>query len=138
MTGSRQDQSAVTVSIDEVDYGIWDKKDGGEVDSEESKYKPGGMGKPVSLGGSQETGNVTVSRLYDLERDHPEIVTLMSKAGKGRMVVKDQPLDPDGNPFGDPVVWRGIVKTVTPPERDSESSDPAMVEIEMSTEGIPS
>ena len=138
MTGSRQDQSAVTVSIDGVDYGIWDKRDGGGVDSEETKYKPGGMGKPISLGGNVETDNVTVSRLYDLERDHTVVQTLLSKPGKGRMVVKDQPLDPDGNPFGAPTVWRGVVKTVTPPERDSESSDPAMIEIEMSTEGVPS
>ena len=132
---SRQDQYAVSVTIDGVNTGIWDKLTGGEVDSEETKYKPGAMAKEVSLGGSVNTGNVTVSRLYVLPRDHTSIKGWLNRVGKAPVTVSKQSLDTDGNVFGDPLVYSGILKMVTPPEVDSESSDAALVEIEVSTSG---
>jgi hypothetical protein len=134
--GSRQDTYSVTVAIDDVDTGIWDKMSGGGVDSAETKYKPGGLADQVSLGGSQETANLTISRLYDLDRDHNGLVKdLLAKAGKATAVVSKQPLDRDGVPFGDPIVYTGMLKACNPPEVDSESSDAGMLEIEVSTEG---
>jgi hypothetical protein len=49
---SRLDQYNVTVSLDGTPLGTFDKMTGGEIDSEETKYKPGGMAPQVSLGGS--------------------------------------------------------------------------------------
>lgn len=135
MAGSRADQYAVSVNIDGLDTGIWDTCDGGEMGSEETKYKPGGMNPQVSLGGSQELGNVTVARLYDLDRDNPFIRTWMNRCGKASVVVTKQPLDVDGNVYGDPLVYSGLLMTVTPPSHDSESSDAARVELEISTNG---
>lgn len=135
MAGTRQDQYSVTVIIDGVNTGIWDKMSGGEMDSEEVKYRPGGMAEQISLGGSRQIGNVTVSRLYDLDRDHPTIKTWMNRAGKAQVTVSKQTLDSDGNAYGAPLVYNGVLKTVTPPEHDSESSDAAMVELEISTSG---
>jgi len=132
---SRQDQGAITVVIDGENTGIWDKLSGGEVDSEETKYKPGGMAKEISLGGSVNTGNVTISRLYVLARDHVKIKQWISRVGKAVVTVSKQPLDVDGNAFGDPLVYNGILKMVTPPELDSESNDAALVELEVSTSG---
>jgi len=77
MSTSRQYQ--VTVTIDGVDYGVWDTFSGGEVASEEVKYRPGGMAAQVSLGGSTTVENITVSRLYVLERDHVIVHQLMSR-----------------------------------------------------------
>lgn len=143
---TRQDTWAVNVHVEDVrdpnrpmrNLGIWDKKDGGETDSEEFKYKPGAMAATVSLGGTKNVGNVTCSRLYRLERDHSTVhQMLISGAGKARAIVAQQPLDTDGNVFGQPIVWHGTLKRVTPPTVDSESSDPAMVEIEMTAEGEP-
>jgi hypothetical protein len=134
-TGSRQDQYNVTVTIDGADYGTWDKMGGGEVDSEEKKYKPGGLAPEVSLGGSQTVGNITVSRLYDLARDHGTVKELLGRVGKAVVVVSKQPLDADGNAFGAPIVYRGTLKTCTPPEVDSESSDAAMIELEVTSSG---
>jgi hypothetical protein len=110
--------------------GTWDKFEGGEVDSDEQKYSPGGMAPPVSLGGAVQMGNVTVSRLYVLERDHPVVHTLLSKVGIAQIRVSKQPLDVNKVPYGRPLVYTGKIKTVTPPEHDSTSSDPALIQIE--------
>lgn len=135
MAGSRQDQYAVSVTIDGVATGVWDKMTGGEMDSEETKYKPGGLAKQISLGGSQNLGNVTVSRIFDLDTIAPLVKGWMTRAGKAPVTVTKQPLDVDGNIYGPPIIYNGILKAVTPPEVDSESSDAGLVEIEVSTRG---
>jgi hypothetical protein len=131
----RQDQYNVTVVIDGEDLGTFDKFTGGEIDSEETTYKPGGMGARVSLGGSVNVGNVTISRLYDIEREQPIIHRLLARVGKGQMTVNKQPLDVDGNVYGRPLVYTGKLKQVNPPEVDSESSDAALLELEMTPAG---
>lgn len=131
----RQDQNAVTFSVDGVDLGVWDKLSGGEVDSEETRYKPGGMGAPITLGGSVEVGELTVSRLYVLARDHDRIHWLISRVGKGVATVARQPLDADGNAYGAPLVYAGTLKTVNPGEIDSESSDALLVECAVTPAG---
>jgi hypothetical protein len=133
--GNRQDQYAVSVVIDGVNTGVWDKMSGGEMSSEDTKYKPGAMAKQVSLGGSQNLDNVTVSRLFDLDRDNPNVKTWMNRCGKAPVVVTKQPLDHDGAAYGDPIVYGGTLLRCTPPEHDSESSDAALLEIEVSTDG---
>lgn len=132
---SRLDQYDVRVSVDGTDLGTYDKLTGGEVDSEETTYKPGAMGPRVSLGGSVNVGTVVVSRLYDLARDHQIVHWLIGRAGKGQAVVSKQPLDIDGNVFGRPIVYSGKLKRVTAPEADSESSDPALIELEVTPAG---
>jgi hypothetical protein len=135
---SRQDQYAITVNVDGLDFGIWDKLSGGEIDSEETKYKPGNMGLHVSLGGSVEVGNVTVSVLYRLavfQAGDDRIHWLIGRVGKGQVTVNRQPLDTDGNAYGKPLVYSGTLKTVTPPEIDSESSDAALLELEVTPAG---
>ena len=135
---SRQNQANITVVVDDVDLGTWDKFSGGEVDSEETTYLPGAMGPRVALGGVVNIGSVTVSRLYDLTRDHSGtygVHWLISRAGKGWVVINKQPLDVDGNAFGRPLVYAGRLKQVNPPEIDSESSDAALIELEVTPAG---
>ena len=141
---TRQDTWDVTVRVQDVtnpnrpwlNLGTWDKKDGGQGDSEETTYKPGGMQPSISLGGTQTVENITVSRLYRLVRDHQELIgRLYAGRGKAQMTVSQQPLDIEGAVFGRPIVWRGILKRVTPPTVDSESSDAAMIELEMTVDG---
>lgn len=134
---TRQDTYRITATIDNKNWGVWDKLTGGEVDSDETKYKPGGMAPHVSLGGSRTTGNLTLSRLYRLARDHNRVMELINGAGKARVVVSKQPLDIDGNVFGAPLVYTGTLKRVMTPEVDSESSSAGLLEIEITPDGFP-
>jgi hypothetical protein len=131
----RADQFDVRVSVDGTDLGTFDKLTGGEIDSEETTYKPGAMAPRISLGGSVNVGNVTVSRLFDLDRDGGLVHWLISRAGKGDVVVSKQTLDVDGNAYGRGITYRGRLKQVNPPEVDSESSDAALVELEITPSG---
>lgn len=126
---------AVTGTVDNRDLGVFDSFDGGDGDSEETKYPPGAMGPEESLGGRQTRDNFTVGRRYKLDRDHPLYVWLDSRRGKGEFKGSAQPLDPDGNPYGKPLPLRGKLKKVTRPKHNSTSSDPAMIELEISAHG---
>lgn len=132
---SRSNQRSVTVMIDGEPTGVWDKKTGGGIDSEETKYPPGGMGQEIPLGGRRTRDNITLQRLFKLDRDLPLIKTWDALAGRAECVVNDQPLDNDGNPFGSPLVYTGVLKAVAVPDHDSESDDAALVSIEISTGG---
>lgn len=145
---TRQDTWSVEVRVEDIDapgrpmvnLGIWDKKDGGEVDSEEYKYNPGAMASSVSLGGKKVVGNVTVSRLYRLLRDHATVHRmLMRGAGRAKMEVYATPMQVDGTieQGTQPIVYKGTLKRCTPPTIDSESSDPALLELEMTIDGEP-
>ena len=135
---SRQDQYSISVTVDDEDTGVWDKMSGGGVDSEDSTYKPGAMAPRVVLGSTTDTDVVQVQRLYDLGRDHNGLVQrLLAKAGRARATVAKQPLDINGAPFGQPIVYNGVLKSCLPPEVDSESSDAALLQIEVSVEGTP-
>ena len=131
---TREDQYAVTVTVNGVSLGTFDKLSGGEIDSEETKYRPGGMGSEVALGGPRTTSNVTVSRIYSLDADHSvNLPTLKASVGKAQVTVSKQPLDVDGNAYGSPVVYQGVLKNVKLPDHDSVSNDPGMLELEVST-----
>jgi hypothetical protein len=140
---TRQDTHRITVAIENVktgtmsDFGVWDTFSGGDVDSDQNQYYPGGMTPPVALGGHKTSNNVTVSRLYRLERDHDRMQFLIDAASQGKMVVKRQPLDLDGNTYGKPLVYNGILKHVTPPDLDSNQSGPALLALEMTVDGYP-
>lgn len=142
--GLRSDTHSLTVTIYKpgtsqiLTKGVWDKKTGGEVDSEETIYYPGDMGDRISLGGRQNPGNITLSRLCRAQRDWAILPALMAAVGKARVVIADTPLDADKSVVGSPLTYTGKLKRVTPPEVDSESSTASLVEIEVTTDGAPS
>jgi hypothetical protein len=131
----RQDQRAVSITIDSTPTGVWDAKSGGMVDSEETKYREGGGGAQVTLGGQQVFENLTCARLFKLDRDLPIVKGWMGRAGKASVVVTEQFLDRENNVASIGLTYRGILKSVAPPEHDSESTDAARVEIEVSVQG---
>ena len=132
---SRKDQSSLTIIVDGRPLGVFDKRSGGGVDSEETKYREGAMGPQLSLGGPVTVENVTATRLFKLQRDSELLHWLLARVGQARATVSEQPLDAEGFPFGRPFVWTGGLKTVTKGEHDSMSSDPDTFDIVISTEG---
>jgi hypothetical protein len=134
---SLQRQRRFTTRIGGDDTGVWDKKEGGEVDSSEKKYYPGGMEDPVSLGGKQEHQPLKLTRLFSLSRDLPAVKGWMALAGQGTPVVgTEQFLDPRKNVVGEGFTYVGTLKKVALPPHDSESDDEAMVEIEVTITSI--
>lgn len=132
---SRQDQYNVTVSVGDTDLGTFDKMSGGAMDSEEAKYYPGGMAQQISLGGRTTVDNITVSRLYKLDRDRQLVPALVAGIGKASVVVNKQSLDVNGAKFGEPITWTGTLKRLAFPDADSESNDAALFELEITTDG---
>jgi hypothetical protein len=64
---TREDTWLITASVDGRDLGVFDTSSGGELDSEESKYKPGGMAGEISLGGTRTYGNLTRPRYCEID-----------------------------------------------------------------------
>ena len=133
---ARQDTWSIIVQYKGNNMGYWDKKSGGEVDSDDTKYYPGGMQPPISLGGRQTTGNVTLQRIWDAN-DATIIGDMLASVGKAAVTITQRPRDIDGNPYGDHITYNGILKRVLPPETDSESGSAALLEIEVTVNGIP-
>lgn len=119
-----------TLTIDGVDYGAWDHKSGGELDRDEQKYTPADTVQRTYVG-DPTTGNITLERLYNPAVDGPLVAKKASLSGAPAQVVTlDR--DKDGNFQGNDTPYVGFVKTITPPEVDSNSSDVAMISIEIS------
>lgn len=142
----RQDTRRVTVTVFRpgapdipIIKGIWDTRTGGQIDSEETLYHPGGMASPISLGGRQTPENITLSRLCKVGRDWQAIPALMGGVGKSRVTITDDVLDFDGNDFPgvSGITYTGTLKRVQPPPANSEDSGAAMIEIEVTIDGYP-
>lgn len=143
---TREDTYTVTVTVYRpsdpdipIIKGVWDTMTGGQIDSEETLYNPGGMEMPVTLGGRKTVENVTVSRLYRLGRDHIAAQALIDAVGRANMTVSKQPMMISGQVPSDqgPIVYTGILKRCSFPDHNSESSDAGMIELEMTVEGYP-
>lgn len=136
-TATRHDTFRVSVKIAGNSAGVWDKMTGGKVDSDDLKYKPGGMGPALSLGGSVMTDNVIVSKLFRTG-DGANQKLWLSYVGRATAEVSKQTLNFLGVAIGDPLVYIGTLKSVHPAEVDSEGNGAGMIEIEVSVDGLPS
>ena len=134
---TREDTWVVTLSVADVPQGVWDTKEGGEIDSEETKYPPGGMAPEISLGGRRTIGNITLSRYCDRVRDWPTIKWLADQVGAARVSIGITPLDFAGSAGGKQLGYTGTLKSVTPPPIDSTGSDAAKIEVECTIDGEP-
>lgn len=125
-------QFAVSAVVDGQTIGIFDTMSGGDVVSDESKHRPGGMGPEVSYVALPSPAQITVTRVYEKTRDHELIRTLTAKAGRVTGSITEQPLDEDGNAWGNPVVYSGRFLGVKRGDVDSTSNDPRMFELDFS------
>jgi hypothetical protein len=134
-----QSRWRLTVSIEGNDFGVWDKKTGGRVGSNVLMYSPGGMAPQVALTGTKTTDAIQLQRIYDLPRDHDNITALYDAVGGGKCVVKQTPLDKDGNAYGGrgAIVWTGLLQDVSSPDVDSTANTEALVTITIAPNGTP-
>lgn len=132
---SLQHQWRTTVSVAGRNLGLFQTFGGGENDADNQVDHPGGMEEQEVFGGLATRGDVTVARTYKLERDHQHAKFLDQQVGRGRCVVTRQPLNPDRSPAGEPVVYTGLLKTMTHPDSDSNSSDKNVVSLVITPDG---
>jgi hypothetical protein len=126
--GGREDLFEITLFIDGTDCGVWDKLTGGDLDSDDLKYRPGGnQGQEETLGGPQTVSDITVTRRWKLGRDTELAPFLAEKRGSGECVVVKQPLDRSYNAYGKPIVYNGTLKTVNLPDADSTANAVALL-----------
>lgn len=135
--GARADTWEWTVEVGGNDLGTFDEKDGGDIDSDETVFRPGGMKELYSLGGPRTVTNLTLRRNYRLHRDHPLSEYLIKSVGKYNAKLTGQPLDHAGSPFGDPFIYVAKVKRVQFPTHNSNAADASMLEIEFTANGMP-
>ena len=143
---TRQDTWLVALRVEDPDnpgppfkdWGVWDTKTGGDLDSEERLYYPGGMKPPYSLGGRILPGQITLTRNYRIHRDHWRFQELINAVGKSGVQVQVFPMDKYGKEHTPAIVYTGTLKTVTPPEHNSESSsDPGMITVVITVDSAP-
>lgn len=129
----RNDRFRCTVAVDGIGPlpDPFDRFAGGDTNSDETKYRPGGMGAEVSLGGSISVANITVGRNFALGRDDVLLPQLRAAAGRKRASVTLVPLDADNNAFGAGETFVGVLQRVQGPQHDSNSTDAATLEMEI-------
>ena len=135
MSTQRQDTWLVVLNVGGVDLGVWDTFDGGESDSEELVFRPGGMDNQISLGGRQTIGNVTLSRHHD-DFIAGRIKWMRQQTGKARATVGRVPMTAGGAQTGTVEWLGGTFKRCTPPPHDSMGSDASMVEVELTIDTV--
>lgn len=136
-SGQRQDMFVIRLTINGEDWGIWDKKTGGDQDSDATTYYPGAMKDQEDLGGRSTASNLTIQRLYDRNDDHSRADKLFAAPGKVKYTLAIRPMDKEGNEHGKSMIWTGTVKRYLPPDVDSESSAAALMELELTVKGRP-
>jgi hypothetical protein len=124
-TTSRSDTWLITASIDGGSSITFDTFKGGDNDSTTTNYRPGGM-KPLKVvGGHSTVAPVTMDKSLEMETDWLTIGQLLrASVGKSTVDVSRQLLDYDGNPYGTPLLYTGILKQVMPGDTDSNKGDP--------------
>ena len=134
MPQHREDQFRIHVQVDGVNYPevtSWSTMTGGDIDSEDTKVRPGGMLPQISLGGPTTRSDVVVERLYSTGL-HPYLVQLENVAGRAAMRVSATPLDANGNPDGGTVTYHGLLKTVKSPDKNANGQAAAFLTLTMS------
>lgn len=135
-----QEQHALITCVFDVygSTGVWDRFEGGEIDSETRQYRAGGMAAPEALPGAPTVSDITISRGYRSERDAALERWLVANIGEWATVGK-QALDRRAQPIpGGLINFRCVLKGITTPTVDSEGTEVQMLSVVFTVDGLPS
>ena len=126
----RSDQAAIHVTVAGVplDNVVWDTMEGGDNVAEDVAYLPGGMAPQINLGGLPKRGDITVTRIWSdaLVRVYKQLDQASGQAG---VTVTYTVLDASGQSTGSSVTYTGVLKSVTRPNYDSNTSSEAKLQL---------
>lgn len=128
-----EQMALVTAVVDGQSLGVFDTRQGGDNVGTEVKHRPGGMGPEKSYTSLSSPTTVTVTRVFENERDFELFRRLQAIAGRNHPgSVTEQPLDGDGNAYGQPLTYSGTFLGVKWGNVDSNSSTARMAELDFS------
>lgn len=120
----RADMADIKVKLDGVQRGgMWATYEGGALEADDQKTRPGGMTRQLAIGGPTSRADVTVTTQYSdtLRQVAKDFET---RSGRGAIEITVTFMDPDGN--RDPensFTRKGIVKSVQLPNIDVNTGD---------------
>jgi hypothetical protein len=104
--------------------GSWAQQGGGNKSAEPRRYREGGTRTEEIGGGPTSRDNITVGRPFKADRDVIIGRAADQQAGRARGTITKQPLDEDGNAFGDPLVYPdSLLLSCTWPDTDADALD---------------
>lgn len=127
---------SVTVVVDGQNLGVFDTFTGGDAVSKVTKHRPGGMGPERAYPGLPSFSDLTVTRVNEFDRDWEIIRSLRPKAGRVLGSVTVQPLDSDGNAYGNSQTYSGRFVGVKGLKGDSKSEAESMYDLDFAIEAV--
>lgn len=126
----RRDMANIQVFLDDVPVGdLWATFEGGALEADDQKTRPGGMKAQKAIGGPTSRGDITVSTQFTDLMVQPA-KDFEARAGRGKITVTVTYLDQDGNQNGARSFTRvGIVKSAQIPEVDVNAGDVAFLTV---------
>lgn len=132
----REDMADIRVTVNDRPYGdSWAEAEGGNLTADDSKTRPGGMGREVSAGGPASRDDVTV-RIQMSDIVATWVPGLEDAVGNGRGKVAFMWLRPDRALLGSTLTRVGTVKAVNVPNVSSSSSTVGMLELVISCDEL--
>lgn len=125
----RADMADIRVQLDGADVGgMWATYEGGALEADDQKTRPGGMTRQIAIGGPTSRGDVTVTTQFT------DLIAAKAKAfenrsGRGKLTVSVTYKNTDGVNSEFKFTRTGIVKSVQIPDVDVNSGDVAFLTV---------
>jgi len=120
----RADMADIRVSLDGVPVGdMWATYEGGALEADDQKTRPGGMARQLAIGGPTSRNDVTVTTQFT-DQIAAIAKNFENRSGRGFLKVSVTYMDPDGNRDQRFSFTRtGVVKSVQIPDVDVNTGD---------------
>lgn len=119
--GGTELSQLITAVVNGVSIGVYDTMMGGDAVAPSAQYRTGGMGIQKSYVTLPKYTEVKITRVLDESVDWELIRTLKQQAGRFAGSVTSQPLDADGNTYGNAQTTQGLFLGIGAVKTDSNS-----------------
>jgi hypothetical protein len=124
----REDMATINVKLNDLPYGdTWKEAEGGNLEADVAKARPGGMGREVSAGGPASRQDLTV-RVHLTDVTVGWVTDFENEVGVGAIEVTLNWLNRRRQPLGTTTVRRGVLQAANVPNVGT-GSDAGLFEI---------